>query len=118
MIEELGDDSRQILCERCRKFVTLSQIRYMPKGNDSRMALCQKCLALFNVEAEKKKKVSDENKRLLNRPSYFCSRCRYKFKFDAGSSANLRCPYCGKSDKVIEEKQTDTDTLIRQAGDY
>ena len=112
------NDDRQVLCERCRKFVSTTNIKYLPKGNDSRMALCKSCLALFNVEADKKKKLSAETTAKLNRQSYFCARCRYKFKFDADSHATLRCPYCGKADKLVEDKLTSADAILKESADF
>ncbi|MFH0870257.1 MAG: hypothetical protein V1866_04340 [archaeon] len=112
-----SDDTRQILCERCRKFVPITDMKYVPKGNESRMALCKNCLASFNTEAAKKKKQADEVRAKLKRSAYFCSRCRYKFKYDPGSNASLRCPYCGKADKIMETEQIDAESLLKNAED-
>jgi protein-arginine kinase activator protein McsA len=112
------NDSRQVLCERCRKFVSIADIKYISKGNESRMALCKSCLALFNVEADKKKQLSAATTARLNRPSYFCSRCRYKFKYDENSHATLRCPYCGKADKIVEDKLTSADAILKESSEF
>jgi len=34
---------------------------------------------------------------------YLCSRCNYKFKFDDDGITSLRCPYCGKADKLNKQ---------------
>ena len=50
------ESQRQALCERCRKFVLMSNIKYVPKGNDSKMALCNKCLKNFTPPPSNLKK--------------------------------------------------------------
>lgn len=108
------DDSRQVLCEKCRKFVTVAQIRYISKGNDSRIAMCSTCLTKANGAAfVNKKKVEDADK-----PTYFCSRCRYKFKFDPIKKATLRCPYCGKVDRLTEDKFTTAASILKESVEF
>jgi DNA-directed RNA polymerase subunit RPC12/RpoP len=108
-------DDRQILCERCRKFVPITEIKYVPKAG-GRMALCTKCLSNFKVEDEKKRAAASAS--VQNRPTYFCSRCRFKFKYNPSGTSDLKCPYCGKGDKIIDHKNTDPESLIRQADDF
>jgi protein-arginine kinase activator protein McsA len=115
MYEEI-EDTRQALCERCRKFVSVTDIKYVPKGDNSRMALCKSCLKSFGGADEKNKKAA-KGASLSAGKSYFCGRCRYKFKFNSASNASLRCPYCGKGDKILEDKQVDADALLRAADD-
>jgi protein-arginine kinase activator protein McsA len=112
MFDEM-EDTRKALCERCRKFVSVTDIKYLPKGDDSRMALCKSCLKGFNVADEKKKQAA-KSASLSSGKSYFCSRCNYKFNYNPASNAVLRCPYCGKSDKALEDKEIDADTLLRE----
>jgi DNA-directed RNA polymerase subunit RPC12/RpoP len=115
MYDEI-EDTRQALCERCRKFVSVSDIKYVPKGDNSRMALCKSCLKNFGPADDKKKKAA-KAAGLSTGKSYFCARCRYKFKFNSAGNAALRCPYCGKRDKVLEDKQIDADALLKTADD-
>jgi len=115
MFEEI-EDTRKALCERCRKFVPVTDIKYLPKGDNARMALCIKCLKTFNP-AEEKKRTSAKATGVASGKDYFCGRCRYKFKYNSQSNANLRCPFCGKNDKVIENKQIDANSLLKQS-DY
>ncbi len=113
MYEEI-EDTRKALCERCRKFVSISDIKYLPKGDNSRMALCKSCLKTFNPKDDKKK-IIPKSSGFSGGKNYFCSRCKYKFKYNPQSDAALRCPFCGKSDKMLEDKQIDAESLLRQA---
>jgi DNA-directed RNA polymerase subunit RPC12/RpoP len=99
---------REMTCEMCRKAMPISDIKYMPKG-DSKVALCSKCRAKVKSKTEKKESASD----LPGKKAYFCVRCRYKFKYRPGTHTLLRCPYCGKSDKIIEDIAPDADKLLR-----
>ena len=101
-----NDELRKILCERCRKFFPLGQIKYMPTGNDSRMALCSKCQ---DIPIEDRKKKADEDKK-----PYFCARCKYKFKFIQNGLTNIKCPYCGKNDKIVADRAGNTSSLIKE----
>jgi protein-arginine kinase activator protein McsA len=112
------NDTRQMLCERCRKFVAVSTVRYVPKGDGSRMALCNKCLSLFKVEEAKKKQAASAASGSSGKHSFFCGRCRYKFKYSPSSRTELRCPYCGKADKILDNKETDAATLVKNADDF
>jgi hypothetical protein len=116
MFEEI-EDTRKALCERCRKFVPVSDIKFLPKGDNARISLCTSCLKAFKSEDEKKKKVVAKSASFSSGKTYFCGRCRYKFKLNLAGDATLRCPYCGKSDKMFEDKAIDADSLLRQADD-
>jgi DNA-directed RNA polymerase subunit RPC12/RpoP len=100
-------DNRQMICDFCRKSVPLSDIKYMPKG-DSKMALCPECRA--------KKTTLDppSKKQVPNKKQYLCQRCSYKFRFNPNSVSNLRCPYCGKADQVVELEQASAGNLVKQ----
>jgi DNA-directed RNA polymerase subunit RPC12/RpoP len=114
MYEEI-EDSRKALCEMCRKFVSVTEIKYLPKGDNSRMALCTSCLKIFNTGKDDKKKKTAQSASMSGGKTYFCGRCRYKFKFNLAGNAELRCPYCGKKDKILENKDIDADSIIRTA---
>lgn len=115
MFDEV-DDTRKALCERCRKFVSVSDIRYLPKGNNARMALCKNCLKTFKPNDDKKKIMPKLSGTSASK-GYTCSRCKYKFKYNPEGNAALRCPFCGKSDKVLEDKQIDAESLLKET-DY
>lgn len=101
-------EEKKILCERCRKFFSIGEIRYIPKG-DSRVALCNSCREINITESAK----SEEAKKSSKQP-YFCARCKYKFKHNPKGMAALKCPYCGKSDKIILDKPENAEKLLQQ----
>ncbi len=98
--DDENGDQRQVLCDRCRKFSSFSDMKYLPKG-DSKMALCRTCIKQFTAAPNPAlKKPTPE----ANVNNYFCQRCRYKFKFNTNRNALLKWPYCGKDDKIMEDK--------------
>jgi DNA-directed RNA polymerase subunit RPC12/RpoP len=103
-------DERQMICDRCRRAVPISDMKYMPKGDGGRIGLCSACRAKFNPEEEIKK---EAKKAIGSKKQYFCTRCRYKFTYDPKSITNLKCPYCGKEDHVIEHKMQSADKLLK-----
>jgi DNA-directed RNA polymerase subunit RPC12/RpoP len=106
-------DERQMICDRCRRAVPWPQIKYLPKGKDQRIALCDECRAKFTAgDTDDKKKAKSAAKK-----SYICARCRYKFTLDPSGVTNLKCPYCGKDDKIVENKVPSADRLIKSAGE-
>ena len=92
MIEEIQDT----LCEKCRRPVLITDIKYVAKPNGTRMALCSKCRAKPTVMEQ----ITPHKKDSSKRESYECIRCNYKFKFDPYGVTALKCPYCGHTDKV------------------
>lgn len=109
MQEEMSEDPKKYLCERCRKFFTFSEIKYIVKGPDSKIALCNKCREQSNVEKSKIKE-----KPASDKTPYFCGRCKFKFKFDKSTGAKLSCPYCGKDDKIVLDRVSDINKLIEE----
>lgn len=107
--EEKPDDQRKYLCERCRKFFNFDDIKYIVKGSDAKIALCTKCRDAFKAESSKIKEKSVE------RVPYICGRCKYKFKYDKHSGAELKCPYCGKTDKIMLDRVSDINKLIQES---
>jgi DNA-directed RNA polymerase subunit RPC12/RpoP len=108
--DEMTEDPKKYLCERCRKFFSFGDIKYIVKGPDSKVALCSKCRAQSTVEASKIKEKKAEEK-----VPYICGRCKYKFKYDKSSGAALKCPYCGKNDKMMVDKVSDINKLINES---
>jgi DNA-directed RNA polymerase subunit RPC12/RpoP len=94
-------------CERCKNIVPLSKIKLRAKGTDSAWLICDECAlelkhnSKANIESKfpksQKKKADDEKE------DYLCTRCRYHFRIDpykVGNYVNLKCPYCGRSDRL------------------
>ncbi|MFH0978379.1 MAG: hypothetical protein V1837_03695 [Candidatus Woesearchaeota archaeon] len=101
-----------VTCDHCRKGIPLSEIKYVLKGKDQTVPLCAACRSKYKTPVEKK---SVEPK--SDKVPYFCIRCKYKFRYNPKSGTALRCPFCGREDKVIEDKVPDADTLIRTLHD-
>jgi protein-arginine kinase activator protein McsA len=107
-------DARKMICDRCHKAVPLSDIKYLPKSNDSKIALCSECRAKTLPESPAAKPSKQAKKSAEDlRPVYFCGRCRYKFKHNHDGVTNLKCPYCGKSDKIAEYHSSSAETLLK-----
>ena len=102
------ENGREMICERCRKSVPFSDIKYSTKADGSIISLCSECRKnkIEKKEAEKKEAM---------KKTYYCTRCSYKFKFYTGGTALLKCPYCGKADRVSEYKATTADEIIKNS---
>ena len=105
--------TQEMICGRCHNPAPVSDIQYIPTGVSSKIAMCSACRTKSNINkpagSTRSKEVSSEKNQ------YFCSRCRYKFKFDAKGVTNLKCPYCGKYDQVKEYKNLSAEQLIKTA---
>lgn len=100
-----------MICDRCHKSVPIPDIKYLPKGKDSRIALCSACRSKTDIMKEINESVK---KAVPQKKVYFCSRCKFKFKFDPKGVSNLSCPYCGKADRVVEHKMDSADALLKE----
>ena len=96
-------DDRKIACSRCRKIVPISDIKYVLSGKDMKLELCSECRGEKVKPATPGIKVVKSSPADANKVTFLCARCKYKFKADPKNSV-LKCPYCGKSDKVMEYK--------------
>ncbi|MFH1212033.1 MAG: hypothetical protein V1659_03840 [Candidatus Woesearchaeota archaeon] len=103
------DDTRYIICEGCRKPVLISDIKYVLKG-ETRKGLCTICRNK-QANSEKEKGLAKEKQKV----PYFCARCKYKFLHSPVSGSNLRCPYCGKSDKVLNDNPSSAENLLKDS---
>lgn len=93
-------DLKTRACQKCKISVPLSQLRLYPKDNTSTWLVCEKCSQELS-----KPKLASQTKPLppAEYVWYACTRCKYNFKADAakiGSFFNLKCPYCGKTDRL------------------
>jgi|GEM_PF-1004230 len=103
-------EEKKMLCERCRGFFPVSDIKYMPKGLNSKVALCSKCRALASV-VDSKGKVKPAKS--SEKKTFFCVKCRYKFTVNLDNFTRLKCPFCGTSDKIIEHNSGSSDDLVK-----
>ena len=104
-------EERKLLCDRCRKFVPVKDIRYTSYENNKKIALCTECRAR-NIVPKKISTIKPEKE------EYLCTRCKYKFKHNKNSLTNLLCPFCGKADRIIPDKAHTADELVKAAEDY
>ncbi len=111
------------ICHKCKREVDISQVRYIPKGNDEMEIVCMACSGQqSNTQVIASKaptiettipKIIPEKPKKEEKIKYFCGRCKYKFKYLPSSTTKLKCPYCGKDDKIMEDK-SDAGTILRE----
>lgn len=100
MIEEI-EDEREMLCDKCRRPTSITDVKYVAKGDGTRLALCSKCR---NKVVESQIKANPEKSaKTSEKVPYVCGKCGYRFRFDPNSQAQLRCPYCGRPDKLQQQ---------------
>ncbi|MBM3200472.1 hypothetical protein FJZ53_06040 [Candidatus Woesearchaeota archaeon] len=99
-------------CDRCRKTVPVSQLKYIMKGKDNLIAVCEEC----RINASKPGATDIKSgKKAPDKRVYFCAKCRYKFKFDPASGNKLICPYCGNPNYVAEYEVLTSQKLVDRA---
>lgn len=98
---------REMFCDRCHKTAPISEMRYELKGKDGRIALCSGCRSEKAVEKKEKTWVPEKK-------AYLCSRCRYKFKFDEKGVSSIKCPYCGKTDRVRAYNPEMAESIVKE----
>lgn len=89
-------------CERCKTATPLNKVKLFPKDKETNLLVCEKC----HQELSRPRLVS-RTKPLpqAEYAKYFCTRCKYPFRADSlkvDVIYNLKCPYCGKDDKLLE----------------
>lgn len=94
------EEERVMTCGRCKKSVPISTIQYLPKGDGNLIALCSNCRADKTTKPKPTEKPESAPEK--DKLTFFCERCKYKFSHDPESNALLKCPYCGKPDKLRE----------------
>ncbi|HJX05652.1 MAG TPA: hypothetical protein VJ461_03005 [Candidatus Nanoarchaeia archaeon] len=109
-------DRRLIICDRCRKSVPISSIRYVPVSKDTMIRVCSNCRAKGGEKD--KSSVSASGKEVKPKKTYYCSRCNYKFNYDPNSNTTLRCPFCAKADKIAEQTGMSADKILREADEF
>jgi len=100
--------SQKVKCELCKKTVPSINSRYIPKGEDAKMLICCFC---FDKRKNLESTAPYYSKDVSKKQQYFCGRCKYNFRCDT-KTFNLRCPYCGKSDQLVERKEKTAAELL------
>lgn len=94
--------TKEMICDLCRNSVPIAEIKYMLMGSDTRRLVCSECRA--KGFSKDKKPAVPEPKKI----GYICERCNYRFK----AEADVRCPFCGRTDKVREHESISVDHLL------
>ncbi len=103
-----------VICERCRKAVPAASVKYVQKGVDSKIILCADCRAKNPSFAESIKSAA---KKESMKQRYLCTRCKYNFKYSLNSQSVLKCPYCGKDDRLSEMQPMSADEFLKLTDD-
>ncbi|PIN86991.1 hypothetical protein COV19_02245 [Candidatus Woesearchaeota archaeon CG10_big_fil_rev_8_21_14_0_10_44_13] len=113
-------DTKSAVCYQCNKMVPVSDLRFVLAEKDTAVPLCSECRSKTRTKVHVMKKVEEgrEAKTPVNRPDYYCERCKYRFKHDSKGKTNLRCPFCGKSDKIRQHKEHAADDLLKESEGY
>src|SRR3989338_3796653 len=102
-------DSKKGRCDTCKKFVYLSDLKESYQEGQ-RKQICKSCFAkIENAKITQRTPAVDPSKM-----PYYCARCKYKFRVNIQKGADIRCPYCGKTDKVSEMKEISSESLLRE----
>lgn len=100
-----------MICGGCRKSTPYTDIRYVMRGKETPVALCIACRGMRNVKPSSIKEAPQAPERV----PYICDRCKYSFRFKADGTYNLKCPYCGKSDKIRRKTVISADDIIKSS---
>ena len=106
------EDKRTAVCERCKNTIPISNIKYVRKGDDTYSPICKVCID----NSQSKPAENRPKSRSLTKARYRCLRCKYAFGHDGDGKSELKCPYCGKRDKIVQDK-VDATALLRNVED-
>ncbi|MDP3918761.1 MAG: hypothetical protein Q8Q35_02555 [Nanoarchaeota archaeon] len=101
---------RVILCGRCNKSVAIGDVKYIARPGNMPIAMCVSCRNNWaSSNKEKKPEVNIKEMRKV----FLCNSCRYKFRFNIMSSSKVKCPFCGRADKLEEYRGDYAERLVR-----
>ena len=75
-----------------------------------KVPMCKTCIAQQDFQKREQRTPAPDPSKL----PYFCGRCKYKFRLNPLKGPPV-CPYCGKTDKVLELKEVDSEKLVQEA---
>ena len=100
------------ICERCKAAFPLDKTRLFHCTKEKDMLVCEDCCKFLknmdkriipSSKTDTKTKIKAEPKPFYK--TKYCSRCEYAFKVDINKVDVLRCPYCGKTDRICEKAE-------------
>ena len=107
----MEDIERHVMCNRCKRSVPISEMRYLIEEKGPITSVCLSC----------KDKVSSGvviPKKQSTKKPYICSRCKYQFRANKDPKGVIRCPYCGRPDKVAENKAASAESIIKSSNAF
>ncbi|MBL7147459.1 MAG: hypothetical protein ISS82_01390 [Nanoarchaeota archaeon] len=106
------DNLKHTICSKCKKSVPVSDVKYAQDKKSSPVILCSSCRGGNSKEVEIKAGSRKSEQQI--KKSYNCSRCNYDFKVKPSIShqKEIACPYCGKSDRIKENKIISISSII------
>ena len=93
----IGSKSPSYICDICKGEFKFEDIKY---GKDGKKVLCKSCYTK-NLKPDKKDEKS-ANQADPDKVKVICMGCRYKFSLKKKTTTNPTCPYCGKSNLMID----------------
>jgi protein-arginine kinase activator protein McsA len=101
-------ETKKLRCERCKKLAYISDIKITDRDG-SKVPLCKTCIARAEFSKREQRTPAPDPSKV----PFFCGRCRYKFRINPQKGPAV-CPYCGKTDKVMETKEVDSEKLVQE----
>ncbi len=100
--------SQTYLCSKCKNKVSMDKIRYDTEGTSLVCLDCygSKTSRSSSLKNEKEPETKAEKIKVI------CTDCRYKFSLKKGTTAALKCPYCGNN-RLVKD-QTSVDEIIKE----
>ncbi|MBS3117084.1 hypothetical protein J4421_05820 [Candidatus Woesearchaeota archaeon] len=106
-------------CERCKAQVPLANVRLFARDAEKNWLLCEACCDILKNKGDSNyfkknpiKNVYKPKEQIQNIPkqvpltqksiksSRICLRCKYTFDISDSGATRIRCPYCGRDDKL------------------
>ncbi len=108
------DSKRTTVCERCRKQVPISSLKYIPKGMDSEVALCPDCVEKTQSHTSDRR---SQLKSAVGKSQFTCKRCNFRFsKPESLDHETVACPFCGKKDRIEAYGVNYAENLLKAPG--
>src|SRR3989344_3131341 len=112
------DSKRTTVCERCRKQVPSSSLKYIPRGIDSEVALCPDCVEKTQSHtSDRRTQLRSAEKAAAGKSQFTCKRCNFRFsKPETTEHESVACPFCGKKDRIEAYGVNYAENLLKNPG--